>query len=162
ALASSGGGYCSDGSDVLMAGQNNTYDRLLAHDGGQDPFHSDPNGYSEAGSKILNSWIGAVREHPQYVGQPVNDLQAVGDHPCTHADSVQIFAPGTTMIGLTVDHSVLGPGVNQGLYPSDSGTGTTFYDVKVTNTLFLDAVSHNVITGNPVNGWTLDHVTIFA
>src|SRR5262249_16056487 len=132
------------------------------HDGGQDTFHSDPNGYSEAGSKILNSWIGALREHPLHVGQPFNDLQSVGDNTCTHADSVQIFAPGTTMSALTIQHSGLVPGVNQGPYPSDSGTGTTLNNVTTTNTLFLDAVSHNIITDNAVNGWTLDHVTIFA
>jgi hypothetical protein len=156
-------GYSSDGNDVLMGGRNNVYDRLLVHDGGQDEFHSDPNGYSEEGSKVTNSWLGALRAHPSYPGEPFNDLQKSGHDPgCTHADGIQIFAPATTMSGLTVDHDVLGPGVNQGLYPSDDGTGTTFNDVTVTNSLFLDAASHNMITDNPVHGWTVDHDTIFA
>jgi len=156
-------GYNSDGNDILMGGQNNVYDRLLVHDGGQDEFHSDSSGYSEAGSKVTNSWMGAMRAHPSYPGEPFNDLQQSGHDPgCTHADGIQIFAPGTTMSGLTIDHDVFGPGVNQGLYPSDSGTGTTFNNVSVTNSLFLDAASHNIISDNPVNGWTVDHNTVFA
>src|SRR6266568_5542059 len=140
-------GYNSDGNNILMGGQNNTYDRLLIHDGGQDQFHSDSSGYSEAGSKIINSWMGAMRENPLFPGEPFNDIQASGSNPgCTHADGIQIFAPGTTMSGLTIDHDVFGPGVNQGVYPSDSGTGTTFNNVTVTNTLFLDVASHNIIT----------------
>jgi len=155
------GGYNSDGNDILMGGQNNTYDRLLVHDGGQDEFHSDSAGYSEAGSSVTNSWMGAMRQHPSYPGEPFNDLQAVGQG-CTHADGIQIFAPGSTMSGLTIDHDVFGPGLNQGLYPSDSGTRTTFNNVRVTNTLFLDVASHNIISDNPVHGWLIDHVTIFA
>ena len=155
------GGYNSDGNDILMGGQNNTYDRLLVHDGGQDELHSDSTGYSEAGSSVTNSWMGAMREHPLYPGEPFNDRQAVATD-CTHADGVQIFAPATTMSGLTIDHDVFGPGTNQGLYPSDRRTGTAFDNVRVTNTLFLDVARHNIITDNPVNGWVLDHDTIFA
>jgi hypothetical protein len=156
-------GYNSDGNDILMGGQANVYDRLLVHDGGQDEFHSDASGYSEAGSSVTNSWMGAMREHPSYAGEPFNDIQASGHDPgCTHADGIQIFAPGSTMSGLSVDHDVFGPGINQGLYPSDGGTGATFDNVSVTNTLFLDAASHNIITDNNVNGWRLDHDTIFA
>jgi hypothetical protein len=156
-------GYNSDGSDILMGGRNNVYDRLLVHDGGQDEFHSDSSGYSEAGSTVTNSWMGAMREHPLYPGEPFNDLQASGQDPgCTHADGIQIFAPAAVMSGLTIDHDVFGPGINQGLYPSDRGTGTTFDDVTVTDTLFLDAASHNIITDNAVHGWRLDHDTIVA
>lgn len=156
-------GYSSDGNNILMSGKDNVYDRLLVHDGGQDEFHSDPNAYSEAGSQVTNTWMGAMREHPLYRGEPFNDLQASGHDPgCAHADGIQIFAPGTTMSGLMVDHDVFGPGVNQGLYPSDDGTGTTFNDVFVKNTLFLDAASHNIMTDNPVKGWRLIHDAIFA
>jgi len=156
-------GYNSDGSNILMGGRNNVYDRLLVHDGGQDEFHSDSSGYSQAGSTVTNSWMGAMREHPLHPGEPFNDLQASGQDPgCTHADGIQIFAPAAVMSGLTIDHDVFGPGINQGLYPSDGGTGTTFDDVTVTDTLFLDAASHNIITDNAVHGWRLDHDTIVA
>jgi hypothetical protein len=156
-------GFSSDGNNILMGGQGNVYDRLLVHDGGQDEFHSDPAGYSEAGSTVSNSWMGAMRGNPAFPGEPFNDLQSSGSDPgCTHADGIQIFAPGTTMSGLTIDHDVFGPGINQGLYPSDGGSGTTFDNVTVTNSLFLDTASHNIITDNAVHGWTLDHDTIFA
>jgi hypothetical protein len=156
-------GYNSDGNGILIGGEDNVYDRLLVHDNGQDEFHSDASGYSEAGSIIENSWMGAMRENPMYPGEPFNDLQASGHDPgCTHADGIQIFAPGITMSGLIIDHDVFGPGTNQGLYPSDGGTGATFDNVTVTNTLFLDTASHNIITDNAVHGWTFDHDTIFA
>ena len=156
-------GYSTDGNNILTGGQNNVYDRLLVHDGGQDEFHSDSSGYDHSGSQVINSWMGAMREHPAFVGEPFNDLQKTGADPgCTHADGFQSFAPATTMSGLTFNNDVFGPGVNQGLYPSDSGTGTKFNNVSVTNTLFLDVASHNIISDLPVHGWTVDHVTIFA
>ncbi len=156
-------GYSSDGNGVLMGGKDNVYDRLLVHDNGQDEFHSDAAGYDESGSAVDNSWLGALRANPRYPGEPFNDLQASGHDPgCTHADGVQIFAPGTTMSVLTFDYDVVGPGVNQGLYPSDGGTGTTFDDVTIKNSLFLDAVSAGIITDNPVHGWNLSHDTLIA
>ena len=156
-------GYSSDGDGVLMGGQDNGYGRLLIHDNGQDEFHSDPAGYDESGSWVANSWMGAMRAHPNYPGEPFNDLQASGHDPgCTHADGIQLFAPATTMSGLSISHDVFGPGTNQGLYPSDGGTKTTFNNVTVTDSLFLDTASHNIITDNAVHGWNLSYDTIFA
>ena len=156
-------GYSSDGNGVLMGGEDNVYDRLLVHDNGQDEFHSDAAGYDESGSVLENSWLGALRENPSYPGEPFNDLQASDNDPgCTHADGVQVFAPGTTMSSLTFNYDVFGPGTNQGLYPSDGGTGTTFNDVTIENSLFLDTATHNIITDNPVHGWNLSHDTLFA
>jgi hypothetical protein len=156
-------GYSSDGNGVLMGGENNIYDRLLVHDNGQDEFHSDSAGYDESGSAVVNSWLGAMRASPGYPGEPYNDLQATGHDPgCTHADGVQIFAPGDTMSRLTFDYDVFGPGDNQGLYPSDGGTGATFDDVTIKNSLFLDAATSNIITDNSVHGWDLSNDTIFA
>jgi hypothetical protein len=133
------------------------------HDNGQDEFHSDSAGYNESGSAVYNSWLGAMRANPRYPGEPFNDLQASGHDPgCTHADAVQIFAPGITMTGLTFGYDVFGPGVNQGLYPSDGSTGTTFDDVSVRNCLFLDAASSNIITDQRVHGWNLSYDTLFA
>ncbi len=156
-------GYSSDGNGVVMGGKDNVYDRLLVHDNGQDEFHSDAAGYDESGSVLENSWLGALRENPRYPGEPFNDLQATNSDPgCTHADGMQIFAPGTTMSSLTFNYDVIGPGTNQGLYPSDGGTGTTFDDVTIKNSLFLDTGTHNIITDNPVHGWNLSDDTIFA
>jgi hypothetical protein len=156
-------GYSSDGNGVLMGGEDNVYDQLLVHDNGQDEFHSDGGGYDESGSAVDNSWLGAMRSNPRYPGEPFNDLQASGDDPgCTHADGLQIFAPGTTMRALSFNYDVVGPGVNQGLYPSDRHTGTAFDNVTIKNTLFLDAVSIQINTENPVHGWDLSHDTFIA
>jgi hypothetical protein len=156
-------GYSSDGNGVLMGGADNIYDRLLIHDNGQDEFHSDAHGYNESGSTLSNSWLGAIRENPNYPSEPFNDLQASGHDPgCTHADGMQIFAPGVTMSGLTFNYDVFGPGVNQDLYPSDRHSGTTFYDVTIDNSLFLPAASTDINNDNPVQGWNFSHDTIFA
>ncbi len=160
-------GYSSGGAGVVMGGENDAYDRLLVHDNGDDEFQSDSTGYGtgydESGSTVDNSWLGAMRAHPGYPGEPFNDLQASGHDPgCTHADGMQIFAPGITMSGLTFDYDVFGPGTNTGLYPSDSGTGTTFDDVTIKNSLFLSVASIDIITVTPVHGWNLSHDTLFA
>src|ERR1700730_14605722 len=156
-------GYSSDGNGVLMGGKDNVYDELLIHDNGQDDFHSDAHGYDESGSVVENSWLGALRENTRHPREPFNDLQASGHDPgCTHADGVQIFAPGTTMSSLTFNYDVFGPGTNQGLYPSDGGTGATFDDVTIENCLFLDVASAGIRTDNPVHGWNLSHDTLFA
>jgi hypothetical protein len=156
-------GYSSDGNGILMGGEDNVYDRLLVHDNGQDEIHSDEVGYDESGSAVDNSWLGAIRANPRYPGEPFNDLEASGHDPgCTHADGVQIFAPGTTMSGLTLSYDVFGPGTNHGLYPSDGGTGATFDDVTVSDCLFLDTDSINILSDNSVHGWDLSHDTLFA
>jgi hypothetical protein len=156
-------GYSSDGNGIVIGGEDNVYDRLLVHDNGKDQLHSDAHGYDESGSVVSNSWIGAIRENPLYPGQPFNDLEATGHDPgCTHADGVQIFAPGITMSGLTFNYDVFGPGTEHGLYPSDGATGTTFDDVTVKDCLFLDTVSHNILNDNPVHGWNLSHDTFFS
>ncbi len=156
-------GYSTDGNGVLMGGRGNSYGRLLVHDNGQDEFHSDSAGYNESWSWIGNSWLGAMRQHPAHPGEPFNDLQASGQDPgCAHADGIQIFAPSATMTGLKISHDVFGPGLNQGFYPSDGGTGATFNDVTIKDSLFLDVASHNIMTDNRVHGWHLSYDTIFA
>jgi hypothetical protein len=132
------------------------------HDNGQDEFQSE----SVAAGTLhdltwTNDWIYARRENPLYPGEPFNDLQRVDGDNCTHADGIQLDSGGTQQ-GLTIDHDVFGPLLNQGFYPSDSGTGTVFSDVTVTNSLFADTASHNIISDLPVSNWTLDHDTVFA
>lgn len=156
-------GYSSDGNGVLMGGRDNVYDRLLVHDNGQDEFHSDSSGYDESGSALYNSWLGAIRAHPRHPDEPFNDLQESGHDPgCTHADGLQIFAPGIVMSGLTLDHDVVGPGVNTGLYPSDRGTGARFNDVTIKNSLFLSAASTDILADTRVHDWDLSRDTIIA
>lgn len=156
-----GGTYNSDGNNILTAG-NNTYDRLLVHDGGQDEFHSDAGGTGsdQSGTHVTSCWMGAMRPHPSFSYEPFNDLQIAG-YSSTHADGYQSFIPNVTMTGLVFDHCVFGPGVNQGLYPTDP-SGTYANNVTVTNCLFMAAVSHDIETDVTVHGWTIDHCTFYA
>jgi hypothetical protein len=66
------------------------------------------------------------------------------------------------MRSLSFNYDVFGPGVNQGLYPSDGGTGTTFDNVTIKNSLSLAAASVDIRTDNPVHGWDLSHDTLIA
>ena len=156
-----GGTYNSDGNNILIAG-NNTYDRLLVHDGGQDNAHSDASGTGsdQSGSQITNCWFGGMRPHPSFSYEPYNDLQIAG-FSSTHCDGWQSFIPNVTMTGEVFDHCVFGPGVNQGLYPTDP-SGTYANNFTVTNCLFMAAVSHDIETDVAVHGWTIDHCTFYA
>lgn len=162
-------GYSTDGNGVYLSGEHNVYDRLLVHDNGQDEFHSGSEshsgitGYSVSGSVFSDSWVGAERADPSYPDEPFNDLQDSGHDPgCQHADGVQIFEPGTTMSGLTFSYDVFGPGVNQGLFPSDGGTHATVDNVTVSDSLFLSPASTAIITVNPVHGWKISRDTLVA
>jgi hypothetical protein len=107
---------------------------------------------------FTNSWIYFARENPEYPGYSFNEPQSTG---CTHADGIQIYSVGE-QADVLVDHMVFGPGGNQGLYLGDSATDSRWNRVTVTNSLFLAAHSHNLITDLPVHGWRIAHVTLFA
>jgi hypothetical protein len=158
-----GGGYNSDDEGFSLAGGTDTLLRGdLVHDNGQDEIQDESRpGGSLNGLVIDTSWLYARREHPKHPGEPFNDLQAIGDGGCTHADAIQLWSGGSGESGLTVSHSILGPLVNQGLYPGDGGTGATWTNVTLSDSLLL-TVSHNVISDNKVHGWTLDHDTLYA
>jgi hypothetical protein len=141
----------------MLQGTNITVDRTLVHDNGQDKVM---NAGPTNGLTLSHVWTYFGRENPLYPGQgySFNEPQSQG---CTHADGVQ-FWTGGVQDRMTVSNSVFGPLGNQGLYPSDGETGATVNNVKISNTLFLSAQSHNLITDNPVYGWSLDQVTLFA
>jgi len=134
----------------------------LIHDNGQDEVQDETRSANSLNGLVIDtSWLYASRENPAHPGEPFNDLQEVGDDTCTHADAVQLYSGGANQSGLTVSHSILGPLVNQGLYPGDSGTGATWSDVTVSDSLLL-AISHNVISDNKVHGWVLQDDTLYA
>jgi hypothetical protein len=156
----SGGGYNSDEEGFSLAGGTDmTLRGDIIHDNGQDGVQDEtrPNG-SLDGLLFDTDWIYNRRENPLYPGYGFNEPQSTG---CTHADSIQLYSGGPDQSGLTVTHSILGPLVNQGLYPSDGGTGATWSNVTVSDSLLL-AVSHNVISDNAVHGWTLADDTLYA
>jgi hypothetical protein len=154
-----GDGYSTDGENVTLRGHHLTFDRLLVHDGGQDDFQDESHGDGTMHHlTFTNSWIYFARENPQYPGYSFNEPQSTG---CTHADGIQIYSGGEQS-DVLVDHVVFGPGGNQGLYLGDSATDSRWSGVTVSNSLFLAAHSHNMITDLPVHGWRIDHVTLFA
>ena len=163
-------GYSTDGNGIVFQGANQTFDRIITDDNGQDGFHSDSGGAGWSGIKVINSAMFSLRPLPGYPFEPSNDAQSTGNpvlaNGCQHADGFQAFAPPATVSGATFAHDMFGPGENQGLYPSDSGTGTLLSDVTVSDSLFLDAVAHNAIsdhhTASAPTRWTLVNDTIFA
>src|SRR5262249_11184412 len=140
-------------------GHDLTFERLTVHDNGQDDFQDESHGTGTLNNLVWRDcWIYNRRENPLYPGYSFNEPQSTG---CTHADGIQIWGGGNQS-GLDIETSVVGPLVNQGLYPSDGGIGTTYTSVTVKNTLFLATMSHNIITDNPVHGWVLDQITSYA
>lgn len=159
---SKGGGVISDDPGFwLGASPNTTLRGDIVHDNGQDEIQdaTRPNN-SLNGLTLDTDWLFATRENPAQPGEPFNDLQAVGDNTCEHSDGIQLWSGGKSQSGLTVEHSIIGPLTNQGLYPSEGGRAK-WNNVSVTDSLFL-AVKHNIITSGKVSGWTLDHDTLFA
>jgi hypothetical protein len=153
-------GYNSDQEGFSLAGGTDmVFWGNLIHDNGQDGVQDEhrPPG-SLDGLTFDTNWIFNRRENPLYPGYPFNEPQATG---CTHSDAIQLFSGGPNESGLTITHSILGPLVNQGLYPGDGGTGATWNDVTVSDSLLL-AISHNVISDDPVQGWVLRDDTLFA
>jgi hypothetical protein len=158
------GGYQTDGDGILVgAGPNLTIRGDIIHDNGQDDIHSTDNiTTNQANGLTLDTdWLTGFRESPLAPGEPYNDLQAIGYtnqggvSNCTHVDGIQMYS-GTTQSGMTVDHTLFGPLINQGLYLE-----ATWTHVSVTDSLFM-VVSHNIVTDTPVNDWALDHDTLFA
>ncbi len=159
-LVETSDGFLTDGEGFSLAGGVDTLLRgVIIHDNGQDGVQDEtrPAG-SLDGLAFDTDWIYNRRENPEHPGYSFNEPQSEG---CTHADAIQLYSGGPHESGLSVTDSILGPLVNQGLYPGDGDTGATWTDVVVSGSLLL-AVSHNVISDNPVRGWTLRTDTLYA
>jgi hypothetical protein len=156
----SGGGYNSDNPGISLSGGLNTLIRGdLIHDNGQDEIQDGTRSNNSLNGLVIDTdWLYNRRENPLYPGYSFNEPQSTG---CTHVDGIQLWSGGSSQSGLTVKHSIFGPLVNQGLYPSDSGTGATWTNVSVSDSLFL-AITHNIMADHAVHGWTVDHVTLYA
>jgi hypothetical protein len=159
-----GKGPTDTGGAVRMQGVH-TWDRCLIHDDGADGFQNTAGAtVSLAGSAWTNCWIGGTRPHPRYDYRPFCDIQDTGETTVldAHADALQIWLPQASASGLTFDYCVIGPGKNQGVYPSDGGfAGQVFNSVSITSCLFIGINSHGFISGLACHGWVIDHCTIF-
>lgn len=147
----SAGAWSTDAAGVRPRGRHLTFDQVNVHDNGQDAFQS--NGPLND-IVIQHSWLHFARENPlQPSGSAFNT-------PCTHQDGLQIYGGGHQS-GVTVQDSVLGPGLMEGLMLGD--TGANISSVTVSNTLVINGAHNGLIgyAGQTQNNWTIDHVTVF-
>jgi hypothetical protein len=77
-----------------------------------------------------------------------------------------VWGGGLRQQGFTVSHVVFGPLLAQGFYPGD-WDNASFDGVRLTDSLFINAISHNIIgdqiTGSTTTpgGWLIDGVTSY-
>ncbi len=141
-----------DQEGVHPSGSNNTFERAIVHDNGQDAFQT---GSAFQNFAIRDSWLYNARTHPSGPDIPFNY--------CRHSDGFQVYGGGTST-GLTIEGSVFGPGFLQGTLLGQSGTQTAIVNnVTIRNTLFIDGANANVSGYNdsPSQNWALDHVTSY-
>ena len=167
-------GYRTDNEGIALVGHDITIERAMIHDNGQDAIqdrYTGPvnNDSHAAMSNIVlrDSWLYNRRDHPTYAGYSFNSgSQDVDGQDCTHVDGVQVWGGGLHQRGFTVSHVVFGPLLAQGFYPGD-WDNASFDDVRISNSLFLNATSHSIIgdriTGNTSTpgAWVIDHVTSY-
>lgn len=148
-------GWWSDGWGVYIGtSQQVSFDRVLVHDNGQDQFHG---GSTFSNWTISRSWLYDSRENPQAPGLPF----AMGPgESCTHVDGWQTYAGGPNS-GLTITDSIIGPLLNQGIYPTDDTTPKT-NNVTLADDLFLDVHfdAINTVNSAPSN-WQMSNLTFY-
>lgn len=144
----SDGNWSSDNPGVNVSGSNNTFERMIIHDNGQDAFQSS-GGLSNF--TLRQSWLYNGREHPVLAKATFNY--------CRHSDGVQIF-DGDTMSGVVLEQNVIGPRLMQGYLLGD--TTATVNDVVVKDSLIFGtsnmSVGSNSPTTSPTN-WRVENVT---
>ncbi len=138
---------------ITPNGNNNTVERAIIHDNGQDAFQS---GGGIANLTIRQSWLYNGRTHPSGPDIPWNY--------CRHSDGIQVYNGGV-QTGLTIDGSVFGPGFLQGTLLGQSGSAFAQFDnVTIRNTLFINASNTNIsgYGGTSPQNWVIDHVTSYV
>jgi hypothetical protein len=136
------GEITSDGAAIRIAGKNITLERLNMHDNGQDVIQGISGNRPILDLVIKESWLYNERVHDLnrrdlYSSYMLEHLQRNGkplgfNEPCAHADAIQIFANGNNR-GLTIDSSIIGPNLRQGII---SGNDGYFTNVTIHNSLF--------------------------
>ncbi len=140
---------------VGLAGSGITFERALIHDNGQDAFQSMSGENNIADFTIRLSWLYNSRIHP-IVNEAFNH--------CRHPDGLQIF-DGGVISGVTIEESIIGPGLTQGVIFGQSETAggslAIVNDVTLRNTLFTKASGLNIMGYPDVKSqrWIIDNVT---
>lgn len=136
------------------SGSGLTFERLILHDNGQDQFQT---GYKRPVNDAVfrQCWFYNQRPHPTVPGEPFNH--------CTHADGIQFYG-NLTHENLTIENSIFGPGLMQGVILGDT---SRINNVIVRNSLFVGYhgdddnagfLAKDTITQD--EGYTFDHVTV--
>ncbi len=143
------------GDGVAVAGSNLTFEQMNIHDNADDNFEPGPVNTMT----IEHSWLHETREDPTRSGLPWNQ--------CVHQDGFQIWTGGVQG-GITIQDSVLGPGLLDGVIlgqtPTNPYNGATVNNVTLKNDLILDATGNNIF-GYPrisSQNWTIQNVTSFT
>ena len=141
-------GWRSGEQGIRLAGYNHIFERLIVHDNGQDEIQS---GARIGNFTLRESWLYNSRPHPDDPSRSFN--------MCTHSDGIQLWTGGDQS-GVTVERSMLGPGLMQGLLLGEGSTKTVVNDVVVRDSLFVGASNASIHTQNsePKN-WLLERVT---
>lgn len=139
---------------ITGSGSALLFERLILHDNGQDQFQT---GYEKPVNDAVfrRSWFYNQRPHPTVRDEPFNH--------CTHSDGIQFFGDLTHQ-NITIEDSILGPGLMQGVILGD--TGQINY-VTVRNSLFVgyhgDDDNAGVLLQDTLTqhyGYVFDHVTV--
>jgi hypothetical protein len=144
----------SDGPGVGLTGSNQTFERVIIHDNGQDCFQSG-GGISQL--TVRNSWLYNGRTHLRSPSLSYNYT--------SHSDGIQIYNGGRQS-DVLFEGCVVGPGLMQGTILGQSpsnGVSAVIDDVVIRNCLFLDASNCNIM-GYPQTwsrNWRIENVTAF-
>jgi hypothetical protein len=151
--------WYSDQPGIWMRGHNLTFSRLLVHDNGQDDIQDDTlDGVGQSNVTVTDSWLYFSRENPL---QPGWGFNTGNNEPCMHPDGIQTW-DGGTQTNLTVENSVFGPYLGQGVYPSDSDTGARWNNVTLKNLLFFNVWYDSINASNfATTGWTMSNITSY-
>lgn len=147
-----GNNWRPDGPGVHPSGSGNRLDHNDIHDNGQDALQT---GSAVSGLTITYDWHHNARTHPGYGPNiPFNY--------CMHSDGIQIYDGGTSS-GITIDHSVIGPGHMQGTILGQTPGRALVNNVTISNSLFINDFNADIMGygGTASQNWTLDHITTF-
>jgi hypothetical protein len=153
----------TDSPGIRLAGHDLTFERLLVHDNGQDEFQ----GGASSSQPITNitirdSWLYNRRGNPVYNGFGFN--AGPSQTNCTHADGIQIYG-SAEQTGLTMQNDIVGPLLDQGIYPSD--TAIAYDNTTLSNILLINAVWNNINSDGQSNGalprnWKISNITAYV
>ena len=141
---------------VRLGGFGHTLDRLIVYDNGEDAIQSLWEDNNLADITISRSWLHNMRRHPT-----VNK----SSNYCTHADGIQIY-DGGLISGITVDESVIGPGLTNGIiFGQTVVNGNTWADVQdvtLRNTIFTKATDNAIYAYQDTasRNWVLENLTL--